>query len=120
MPASPQGAEAMTTIKATCPECGEVTLTPEKFELRVFAEVDEQDYYAFDCPVCGDRVAKSADARVVRLLRTGGVEPVESACHPEHPPAGLSPITRDELLEFHELLQRDDWLDAVVDAIQSP
>lgn len=109
----------MTTIKATCPECGEVSLRPDHLELRVFAEPDEQDYYAFDCPGCGDRVRKSADARIVRLLRTGGVEPVEPATHPERPPAGLPPITRDELLDFHELLQRDDWIDAVVDAIQS-
>lgn len=108
----------MTTIKATCPECGEVSLKPEDLELRVFAESDERDYYAFDCPECGDRVSKSADARIVRLLRTGGVEPVGPATHPERPRLDLPPITRDELLDFHELLQREDWIDAVVGAIQ--
>lgn len=109
----------MTTIKATCPECGEVSLRPADVELRVFAASEEQDYYAFACPECGDRIHKSADARIIRLLRTGGVEPVETATHPEHPPAGLPPITRDELLDFHEFLQRDDWIDAVVGAIRS-
>lgn len=106
----------MTTIKATCPTCGEVSLTSDEVELRVFPDGAQEDFYAFDCPDCAQRVRKPADARVVRLLRTGGVEPSETASHPEQPPQGLPPITRDELLEFHELLQRDDWLDAAIGA----
>lgn len=106
----------MTTIKATCPVCGEVSLTPDDLELWVFPDGSEEDFYAFECPGCDDRVEKPADARIVRLLRTGGVEPREPDAHPEMPPTGLPPITRDELLDFHELLQRDDWLDAVIGA----
>jgi hypothetical protein len=34
------------------------------------------------------------------------------------PPDGMPPITRDELLDFHQLLQRDDWFDAVIGAGQ--
>lgn len=108
----------MTTIKATCPTCGEVSLTSEDVELRVFPDGAHEDFYAFDCPDCAQRVRKPADARVVRLLRTGGVEPTEAADHPEQPPQDLPPITRDELLDIHELLQRDDWLDAAVGALQ--
>lgn len=106
----------MTTIKATCPTCGEVSLTSEDVVLRVFPDGAHEDFYAFDCPDCAQQVRKPADARVVRLLRTGGVEPSEAVGHPERPPRGLPPISHDELLDFHELLQSDDWLDAAIGA----
>lgn len=106
----------MATIKATCPACGEVSLTPDDLELWIFPDEADADFYAFDCPDCEQRVEKPADARIVGLLRTGGVEPRQAAAHPEAPPDGLPPITHDELLDFHQLLQRDDWFDAVVAA----
>lgn len=104
----------MPTIKATCPSCGEVALTPADLVLRVFPDGAAADFYAFTCPNCRDRVEKPADARIVRLLRTGGVEPFVPDLHPELPRDDLGAITRDELLDFHELLQRHDWFDAVV------
>lgn len=109
----------MTTIKATCPLCGEVSLTPPDLELRVFPDGSDDDFYAFTCPDCGDRIRKPADTRIVRLLRTGGVEPFEPRPHPEAPRTDMPAITRDELLDFHELLQEDDWFDAVVSAYRA-
>ena len=104
----------MTTIRATCPTCGEVGLTPEEIELRVDDADASASYYAFACPSCFGTVRKPADDRVVRLLISGGVEVLEMV------PAGPAPrrlaerfdgpqISHDDLLDFHALLSGDDW-----------
>lgn len=101
----------MTTIKATCPGCGEVDLTAEDILLRVGA-AQSVNTYGFSCPTCGAFVEKAADDRVVRLLLSGGVVPMLV-----HVPAEAlevhdgPPITHDDLLTFHELLTREDWFD---------
>jgi hypothetical protein len=38
-----------TRIRATCPRCGEVELTPPDVELRV-CRAEEHSFYAFVCP----------------------------------------------------------------------
>lgn len=104
----------MTTIRATCPTCGEVGLTPEEIELRVDESDNASSYYAFACPSCFGTVRKPADDRVVRLLISGGVEVLEAT------PAGPEPrrlserfegprISHDDLLDFHALLEGEDW-----------
>lgn len=104
----------MTTIKASCPECGEVSLTAEDILLRI-GSGSAKNSYGFDCPTCGDFVEKPADDRVVRLLLSGGVMPVMN-----HIPAEAletregAPISHDDLLTFHELLQGDGWFDRLV------
>ncbi len=101
----------MTTIKATCPGCGEVDLTSDDILLRIGA-ARAVNSYGFTCPTCGDYVEKPADERIVRLLLSGGVIPV-----PVHVPAEVlephagPPITYDDVLDFHEMLGRDDWYD---------
>lgn len=110
----------MTTIKATCPTCGEVSLTPDDIELRVDERAATESYYAFECPGCADVVAKPADARVVRLLTSGGVEvkPLEPDAPEERFP-GQAPITHDDLLDFHHLLQDGDWFAKLLDSVRS-
>lgn len=100
----------MATIKATCPLCGEVDLTPADVDLRLGASFP-RNTYCFSCPQCGDFVEKMADDRVIRLLLSGGVMPTlvsfpaEALETHEGPP-----ITHDDLLTFHELLQHDGWM----------
>ena len=108
----------MTTIRATCPTCGEVGLTPDEIELRVDGADATSSYYSFACPSCFGTVRKPADERVVRLLISGGVEVLEMV--PEGPaPRRLSErfdgprITHDDLLDFHALLSGDDWFTAL-------
>lgn len=101
----------MTTIKATCPGCGEVDLTPEEILLRV-ANTGTNSNYGFSCPACGDFVQKPADSRVVRLLLSGGVIPVSLDIPAEALEAHYGPpLTYDEILSFHELLESENWFD---------
>jgi hypothetical protein len=111
----------MTTIKATCPQCGEVGLMPGEIELRVDRSGRDGSFYAFLCPSCLDTVRKPADDRVIRLLLSGGVQAQSLKTifddDPELPRRSLTkrfngpPITHDDLLDFHTLLGRDDWFD---------
>ena len=104
----------MTTIKATCPRCGEVDLTADDILLRIGA-MQAVNTYGFTCPHCTTFVEKPADDRIVRLLLSGGVMPV-----PVHVPAEAlelhqgPPINHDDLLDFHEILERDDWIDELL------
>ena len=103
----------MTTIRATCPTCGEVALTPEEIDLRVDEHGDES-FYAFDCPACYSNVRKPADDRVVALLLSGGVEKrlvEEEAPAPRFPYPAL---TYDDLLDFHALLETDGWFELLL------
>ena|SRR5918992_5105817 len=103
----------MTTIKATCPGCGEVDLTADDIILRIGA-TKTVNTYGFTCPDCTQFVEKSADDRVVKLLLSGGVMPV-----PVHIPAEALELKEgpafgyDDLLSFHELLETDDWFEAL-------
>ena len=79
-----------TRIRATCPGCGEVELTPPDVELRV-CKAEEHSFYAFVCPECCQTVTKPADRRVVGLLTSG------------------PRLTWDDLLDLHLELESPDW-----------
>ncbi len=63
---------AMTTIKATCPTCGEVELTADDLTLMVCSQAP-LSYYAFRCPRCIEEIRKPADDHIISLLVSGGV-----------------------------------------------
>lgn len=104
----------MPTFTTTCPRCGSVSLAADQIELRVAPEDAQPDCYTFTCPLCGQRIRKPADTSIIRLLRAGGVTPtpIEVRDAAEMSPSGLPPLTHDDLLEFHQLLQRYDRLTA--------
>lgn len=114
----------MTTIKATCPVCGEVSLRPEEIELRVDGSTGCDSYYAFTCPSCLAVVRKPADQRVIRLLISGGVVVLDGQRDAARTGSGVGTqpgggrasapgpaIAYDDLLDFHALLQSDGWFD---------
>ena len=106
----------MTTIKASCPDCGEVELTPPDVTLMVCSTAP-LSYYAFDCPKCAHEVRKPADDHVVSLLVSGGV-PAQAW---DVPAEALEPrtgpvLTYDDLLDFALLLARTDELAVAADA----
>jgi hypothetical protein len=98
-----------TRIRATCPGCGEVELTPPDVELRV-CQQEQHSFYAFVCPECYQTVTKPADRRVVRLLTSGGVpaqpwDPPSEILEPRTGPR----LTWDDLLDLHLELESPDW-----------
>lgn len=99
----------MATIRASCPDCGDVELTSRDMTVRICAE-DNSGSYAFRCPACRMAVTKAAEQRIVDLLVSSGV-----TAQVWHLPAELHEIrlgpalTHDDILEFHELLQGSGW-----------
>ena len=100
----------MTTIKASCPVCGEVELTPADVSLMVCTSA-ALSYYAFTCTTCLDEVRKPADEHVVQLLVSGGVpaqvwEVPAEALEPHDGPR----LSYDDLLDFALHLGTSDLL----------
>ena len=108
----------MATIRASCPECGDVELTTRQMTVRVCAE-DNRGSYLFRCPTCAMTVTKSAEQRIIDLLVSSGVQveiwklPLEL----RERPVG-EPFTHHDLLAFHEILEGDDWFATVVAMVQ--
>lgn len=111
----------MTRIRASCPACGEVDLRPDEVSLHLVRAPDgivrPGSSYRFNCPDCDETVTKPADERIAQLLTTGGVpveeldDPIDDRPeHPEHPVPG-PPLTYDDLLDLHLILQDEDWFD---------
>ena len=102
----------MTTIKASCPSCGDVELTPQQVRL-VVCSVKSWSYYAFVCTACSEEVRKPAGRDVVALLISGGVvaEPwnVPAEALEEHAGATLN---YDDVLDFALWLEQADMLAA--------
>ncbi|MCB0914088.1 MAG: hypothetical protein H6525_06770 [Actinobacteria bacterium] len=60
----------MTTIKVTCPDCGDIDLQPTDLQLSV---APTWATYRFRCSECGEMVRKPADTEIVDLLSSAGV-----------------------------------------------
>ncbi len=100
----------MTTIKATCPACGEIELTPRDVSLMVCTQA-ALSYYAFDCPTCHGNVRKPADDHVVSLLVSGGITATvwDLPAEAREVKTGAR-LTYDDLLDFALHLGSTDLL----------
>jgi len=104
----------VATIRATCPECADVELTTRDLRVQVCSD-NNQGSYSFRCPTCRMAVAKQAEPRIIDLLVSSGVR-----MHVWRLPAELGeskvgrPICWDDVLEFHDLLQRPDWFEQLL------
>lgn len=91
-------------VRVTCPGCGDVGLPPGDIRVLRCTTTDESSF-AFRCPSCRLATVKQADPWVVDVLLAAGTR--QSVWHL---PAELDeaktgpPITHDDLLEFHFLL----------------
>jgi predicted RNA-binding Zn-ribbon protein involved in translation (DUF1610 family) len=114
----------MTTIRTTCPRCGEVDMGPEAILLSVL-QGGREGTYRFTCPTCMDAVEKRADRKIVALLVSAGVdvmsgETAEERMDPlwgddeaETSPAPRSSgpdFTADDVIDFHFMLEDDDYI----------
>ncbi|MFN8028613.1 MAG: hypothetical protein U0W40_20335 [Acidimicrobiia bacterium] len=105
----------MTTVRAQCPECGDVRLQINDLTVVVGDDAEMPSSYRFCCPVCDHVVTREATARIVDLLVGAGAAqeifrwPAELA-EPHMGP----PLTADDLLDLHVKLATDTWFDEVV------
>jgi predicted RNA-binding Zn-ribbon protein involved in translation (DUF1610 family) len=116
----------MTTIRTTCPRCGEVDMGPEAILLSVL-QGGREGTYRFTCPTCFDAVEKRADRKIVALLVSAGVDVAsrdeiegrttsmfdqeDDEPDPRGPvPAGPA-FTADDLIDFHYLLADDRYIE---------
>lgn len=113
----------MTTIRTTCPRCGEVDMGPEAILLSV-RQNGREGSYRFTCPSCSDDVEKRADRKIVALLVSAGVDIDQgegsAMGHPElfdededDPRGSLPPgpaFSIDDVIEFHYLLEDDRYI----------
>ena len=109
----------MATIRASCPDCGDVEFTTRDVQVRVSAE-DGSGTYSFRCPGCIVTVVKSAESRTIDLLLASGVEhatstlPTDMASVRRGNDPSAEAFTHDDLLDFHDLLHRDNgWFETV-------
>jgi predicted RNA-binding Zn-ribbon protein involved in translation (DUF1610 family) len=102
----------MTTIKASCPRCGDVELTPAQVRL-VACSVPDWSYYAFTCPDCLEEIRKPAAEDVVALLISGGVVAEPWTVPAEALEKHAGPVLGyDDVLDFALWLESADLLAA--------
>ncbi len=110
----------MTTIKATCPTCGDIDLKPRDIRV-VTAPAAGWATYAFTCPSCEDDITKSADDEVVTLLRGAGVAVERIHVPAEALELHFGPaIAADDLIDFGLTLGSSDTLVEVLTSETSP
>jgi predicted RNA-binding Zn-ribbon protein involved in translation (DUF1610 family) len=107
----------MTSIRTNCPRCGEVEMRADVILLTVEPRSGEGSY-SFVCPSCEDLVEKPADRKIVGLLKSVGVDVAERSGRVQEAPVEIRPdgppFTVDDVIDFHFLLGRDEWLEALM------
>jgi predicted RNA-binding Zn-ribbon protein involved in translation (DUF1610 family) len=111
----------MTTIRTTCPRCGEVDMGPESILLEVVTG-GREGTYRFTCPTCSDDVEKRADRKIVALLVSAGVDVAsrgvlteelfdqDPEALPRSPRPDAPSFTVDDLIDFHYKLEDDRYI----------
>lgn len=102
------------SIRATCPECGDVDLTVDRLRAQLCV-TDNRGSYAFVCPGCELEVERPAEPGVVDLLVSAGVE-LSVWRRSDEDTAGHDgpPFTWDDVLALHEALEAPDWFDRLL------
>lgn len=101
----------MARLETTCGRCG-ASIRLAVTDLRLLSSDAEADRFSFSCPLCGQPTTRTADPRQLAILRAIGVPVAEGGAvgiHPEGPDPSAPPLTRDDLLRFHEQLETDGW-----------
>ncbi|MCA1726550.1 MAG: hypothetical protein LC722_02510 [Actinobacteria bacterium] len=105
----------MTTIRATCPTCGEVDMAPNEIFLSVR---EPASVYRFVCPACSRPIEKAADRKIVAMLLSAGVNLGDGRAPVPSVRAGgesLPPFTTQDLRAFHRLLLQDHLVAQLVE-----
>ena len=102
----------MTTIKVTCPDCGDIDLQPFDLELSI---APTWATYKFLCSECGEPVRKPADPEIVDLLSGAGVPTVVIPADVLETRDGPV-ISYDDVLDFALALRDDMTVDRLLAA----
>lgn len=107
----------MATIRASCPDCGDVELTTTDVRVRVCLD-DDRGEYRFTCPLCAMVIVKPAEHRTVDLLVASGVEMDTWTLPAElfETRSGRR-INHDDILDFHRLLNDEEAVAAALSSI---
>lgn len=99
----------MTEVLVTCEQCAnEIAVRMDAAILRTDVEPHAAAELLFCCPECGLPTVRPIVGDLLTLLLLVGVEPLrlsEPSLAPEDVPPDVPPLTRDDLLEWHEQLQ---------------
>ncbi len=106
----------MATIRASCPDCGDVELTTADVKVRVCLD-DDRGEYRFTCPVCSMVIVKPAEHRTIDLLVASGVHMDTWTLPAElfETRSGRQ-ISHDDILDFHRFLLDES---AIAEALAS-
>lgn len=98
---------AVTTIKATCHECGDVVLGVVDIELHD-CDTATAAWYSFSCPVCERTVARHAAPAVIASLASAGCRVAPWGCAAPTGRARSGPaITERDVADFVTALDAD-------------
>lgn len=98
----------MVRVKSRCWKCGEVALSLEDILLVEHGD-GEGTFYSFICSTCREPQAYPADDRFIDFMSMNGTEPVVLNPPMEYKEAeDEPPLSWDDLLDLHLLLQEDD------------
>jgi len=100
----------MTTIRATCPDCGDVDLTPGDLRLEVLETLAAPErLFSFHCRGCEAQVVGEASSEAARSLERAGVvvRHVRLPAEAREPHEGPR-LTEDDLIAFGLRLQAAD------------
>ena len=89
----------MRRFRVDCPFCGDVVVPAGDIAV-------EPSTYGFDCPSCDLPVRLPATRRETQLLQAHGARVVTAASVAAAGP----PLTMDDVITLHDLLQQPDWL----------
>ncbi len=92
----------MTTIRVSCPDCGNIDLLPANLTVRVCRDTHEHSY-TFWCFKCRLMVCKQSNQTITDMLTSSGVR-IRLWKLPDElfEIRTGAPISHDDLLDFHE------------------
>ena len=96
---------SMTTIRTSCPLCGDVELAPADLSLHLVPSTGTGTYH-FRCPHCEEARQRPAGHRTVSILLATGV--------PYEVVDGAAPITEGEIRDFVQGLNRKNWQENLI------
>ncbi|HVL98919.1 MAG TPA: hypothetical protein VM324_06490 [Egibacteraceae bacterium] len=104
----------MPTIRTSCPSCRQQVDVAASRCAMLGGPHGDPVAYAFVCPQCGEPIFRRVDPQAATMLlaagvsRSGGEGNPLRPTHPENP-RSAPPLTGDDLIDFHLLLDRADW-----------